>query len=61
MDDTLRQQVRLLKVYKNISYKDVAQKLGIKTKSLYNWLHGEYDFSVNTANRLRYIIQDLAG
>ena len=53
MDDTLREKVKLLKVYKNVSYKVIAQKLGVKTKSLYNWLHGEYTFSANTANRLK--------
>lgn len=61
MDDTLREKVKLLKVYKNVSYKTIAQKLGVKTKSLYNWLHGEYTLSANTANRLKYIVEEMAG
>lgn len=61
MDDTLREKVKLLKVYKNVSYKAIAQKLGVKTKSLYNWLHGEYTFSVDTANRLKRIVEEMAG
>ena len=61
MDNTLRQEVKLLKVYKNISYKDLSQYLGIKTKSFYNWLHGEYDFRERTADKLHNICMDLMG
>lgn len=59
MDDTLRQKVRLLKVYKNISYKDLSKRLGIKTNSFYNWLRGEYSFSQETAKRLKYIVAEM--
>ena len=61
MDNTLRNEVKLLKVYKNVSYKDLAQLLGIKAKSFYNWLHGEYDFSDNTANKLHSICMEITG
>lgn len=61
MDNTLRQEVKLLKVYKNVSYRQLAEQLGIKTKSFYNWLHGEYDFSERTANKLHNICMDLTG
>lgn len=61
MDDTLRQNVRLLKVYKNISYKELAQQLGIKTNSFYNWLRGEYSFSQETAKKLKYIVAEMDG
>lgn len=61
MDDTLRQNVRLLKVYKNVSYKDIAQRLGIRTNSFYNWLRGEYSFSQGTANKLKYIVAEMDG
>ena len=61
MDDTLRHKVKLLKVYKNVSYKDLSRRLGIKTNSFYNWLRGEYSFSQETADRLRYIITEMDG
>lgn len=61
MDDTLRQEVKLLKVNKNISYKELSKRLDIKTNSFYNWLHNEYSFSQETANRLKYIIQEIEG
>lgn len=61
MDDTLRQEVKLLKVYKDISYKELSQHLGIKPKSFYNWLHGEYDFSEKTADKLHNICMELMG
>lgn len=61
MDNTLRQEVKLLKVYKNISYRQLAEQLGIKTKSFYNWLHGEYSFSDRTAERLHSIVCSMNG
>lgn len=60
MDNTLRQEVKLLKVYKDISYKEIAQLLGIKAKSFYNWLHGEYNLSDRTADKLHSICMELA-
>ena len=61
MDNTLRQEVKLLKAYKNVSYKQLAEQLGIKTKSFYNWLHGEYDFSERTAERLQNVLCGITG
>lgn len=61
MDNRLRQEVKLLKVYKNVSYKQLAEDLGIKTKSFYNWLHGEYSFSDKTAERLHNILCSMNG
>lgn len=61
MDNTLRQEVKLLKAYKNVSYKQLAEQLGIKTKSFYNWLHGEYDFSERTAERLHSVLCGMTG
>lgn len=61
MDNKLRQEVKLIKVYQNVSYKTLAEQLGIKTKSFYNWLHGEYDFSERTAEKLHEILCGLTG
>ena len=61
MDNKLRQEVKLIKVYYNVSYKTLAEQLGIKTKSFYNWLHGEYDFSERTAEKLHEILCGLTG
>ena len=59
MDNTLRNEVKLLKVYKDVSYKQIAQLLGIKAKSFYNWLHGEYNFSEHTAEKLHSICMEM--
>lgn len=61
MDDALRQEVKLLKAYKNVSYKELSQQIGIRTKSFYNWLHGEYDFSERTADKLHNVCMELMG
>lgn len=44
MDD-LRTKVKYLKVFKNIQYQDIAKSIGIKPKSFYNWLNGQYEFN----------------
>ena len=44
-DETLRENVKKLKVYQDIPYKELAELLQIKTNSFYNWLKGQYSFS----------------
>ena len=44
-DDTLRKKVRLLKAQEQITYKEIADAIGIKQRSMYNWIAGQYDFS----------------
>ena len=43
MNDELRKQVKLLKAFNGITYKELASYLDIKTNSLYNWLRCQYD------------------
>lgn len=59
MTNDLRQQVKLLKVIKNITYKEIALVLGIKPNSFYNWMRGEYELSNTTECKLKNIVRDL--
>ena len=59
MDEELRKEVRLLKALQNISYKEIAELLGIKQDSLYSWLKGYYDFGTFKHNHLQQIIDYL--
>lgn len=52
-DEILRQKVRLLKAQEQITYKEIADTIGIKQRSMYNWIAGQYDFS-SSKKRLLY-------
>lgn len=39
-DEQLKRDVRELKVFKNIKYSTIAERLGIKYKSFSNWMNG---------------------
>ncbi len=39
MNDKLRKEVKYLKVFQNMKYKDIAELLEIRTDSFYNWLN----------------------
>lgn len=39
-DEVLRIEVKLIKSFYDITYKDIAEVIGIKQRSLYNWLAG---------------------
>ena len=39
-DEDLRKEVKMFKVIHNVSYKQIADELGIKQRSIYNWLAG---------------------
>ena len=54
--DELRAQVRELKWKYNYSYKSIAQKIGIKPRSLYCWLNGQFELSFDTEQRLKNVI-----
>ena len=58
MDD-LRTKVKYLKVFKNIQYQDIAKSIGIKPKSFYNWLNGQYEFNTYRTQRLKDILNTL--
>ena len=38
MNEILRKQVKLLKALQNVSYKEIAEYMDIKTVSFYSWL-----------------------
>ena len=56
--DLLRQKVKLLKALYGKNYKEISNKLGIKTNSLYNYLRGQYDLSDEKVFQLEAIIKE---
>lgn len=44
-NEILRKQVKELKVYQDINYKEIAEYLEIQRNSFYNWLKGYYNLS----------------
>ena len=58
-DDNLRKMVRHMKVFQNISYREIAELLEIQYCSMYSWLEGRYNFSTERKKHLYQIIQDL--
>ena len=59
MNDELRKQVKLLKAFNDITYKELASYLDIKTNSLYNWLRCQYDLSEEKQKQLYDVICNL--
>ena len=55
----LRALVRELKWKYKHSFKSIAQELGIQPTSLYCWLNGQYELSVDTEQRLKEVIQQM--
>lgn len=59
MNEALRRKVKELKVYQDISYKEVAEYLEIQRNSFYNWLKGYYNLNEENQKRLQQIIDNL--
>ena len=60
MQDFLRVQVKLAKVYNDDwSYKDFAEVIDITAHSFYNWLNGYYELSDRRERKLRELLSDL--
>lgn len=59
MNDNLRLECKKLKAFQNISYKELAEHLEIKTDSFYCWLKGYYNLSLEKQERLAEIISIL--
>ena len=59
MNEALRKKVKELKVYQDISYKEVAEYLEIQRNSFYNWLKGYYNLNEENQKRLQQIIDNL--
>ena len=60
MNDELRKKVKMLKVFQDIKYKEIAEYLEIRVNSLYNWLRGQYEFSDERLTRLAEIVNALS-
>lgn len=58
-NEKLRIEVRKLKVYQDIQYKEIAEYLEVKNSSFYNWLKGQFNLSQEKQNRLSEIIDNL--
>ncbi len=59
MQDKLREEIRSLKVYQNIPYCEIADRLKIHRHSFYNFMKGYYDLSDEKARTLKKIIDTL--
>lgn len=59
MNEALRKQVKELKVYQNITYKELAEYLEIQRNSFYNWLKGYYNLGDEKQKQLQDIINNL--
>ena len=59
MNEILRKQVKLLKALQNVSYKEIAEYMDIKTVSFYSWLEGKYNLSEENQKILNEIISNL--
>ena len=59
MNEALRKQVKELKVYQDITYKELAEYLEIQRNSFYNWLKGYYNLSEEKQIQLLDIINNL--
>lgn len=58
-NEILRKQVKELKVYQDINYKEIAEYLEIQRNSFYNWLKGYYNLSDDKQQQLKEIITNL--
>lgn len=60
MDDkTLRYLVKLQKIYNGIPYAAIADRLGIRRSSFYNWLKGQYDFGDERREQLADLLKTI--
>lgn len=57
--EDLRKEVKYLKCFQNISYKEIAELLEIRPDSFYNYLNGQYELGYNKKQHLRFIINQL--
>lgn len=55
--DRLRKEVKLLKAFQKISYKEIASYIELTPKSFYNWLNGQYELGEEKQKRLKEIIE----
>lgn len=56
IDDKLRHDVKILKILNGVSYKEIAEQIGINQSSIYNWLKCDYDFGEDRIAKLQSVI-----
>ena len=54
----LREQVKLCKVFHNVSYIYFAEQLEITKNSFYNWLYEQYNLSESKAEELEELVTE---
>ena len=59
MNEKLRNEVKLIKIYQGVSYKELAEYLDIRQDSFYSWLRGYYNLSDEKQQRLNEILTNL--
>lgn len=59
MNEKLRTEVKLLKAFQGVSYKELSELLEMRTDSFYNWLCGYYNLGETRQKRLLSILADL--
>lgn len=59
LNNQLRNDVKLLKAFQGITYRDFAEYLDINQGSLYLWLRGNFNLSYEKCMLLKNIIEDL--
>lgn len=55
-NDELRKEVKSLKAFQDITYKEIAEYLEIRVTSFYSWLKGQYNLGEAKQKRLEDII-----
>ena len=58
-DEQLRKRIRLLKAQEITTYKKIAEAIGIKQRSMYNWLAEQYDFSRKKKNAIIHYLNTI--
>lgn len=58
-DEMLRTCCKQAKVFSNISYKTIANEIGVSQDSFYSWIKGNYDFSYARARVLEHYLSRL--
>lgn len=59
--ENIRFNLKLIKLNKIFSYKEIAEIIGIKQKSMYNYLNGYFDLSQEKQDNAISLIYDCLG
>ena len=59
MNEKLRNEVKLIKIYQGVSYKELAEYLDIRQDSFYSWLKGRYNLGEQKQHALKEILDTI--